>query len=144
MLTSLGHEKSASISACASHRMIQLLRSRTGANDGNLLDLFPNDSALQYENHIGCPFKIADVLFPTHPAPAMLQARKLLLHFSAAVWTDFIVGPHPPCSMIVILDCVTGQTLKPILMLRRNKEPVKAVSVGIEVSADRLGNALHI
>ena len=146
MLTSLGHEKSASISACASHGIIQLLRCGIGANDGNLLDLFPNGSALQCENHIGRPFKIADVLLPAHPAPAMLQTRKLLPHFSAAAWAGFIAGshPHPPCSTIVILDCVTGQTLKPILMLRRNKEPVKAVSVRIEVSADRLGNALHI
>ena len=94
MLTSLGHEKSASISACASHGIIQLLRCGIGANDGNLLDLFPNGSALQCENHIGRPFKIADVLLPAHPAPAMLQARKLLFHFSTAIWAEFITFSH--------------------------------------------------
>ena len=80
------------------HDIIQLLRSRAGANDRQLLDFFADGSALQRENHIGRPFKIADVPFPAHPTPAMLQARKLLLHFPAAVWAGFIAGshPHPP------------------------------------------------
>ena len=96
--TSLGCEKSASISACAFHEIIQLLRSRAGANDGKLLDFFADGSALQRENHIGRPFKITDVLFPAHPTPAMLQARKLLLHFPATIRAGFIAGshPHPP------------------------------------------------
>ena len=47
-------------------------------------------------------------------------------------------------SVFVIFDCIAGQTLKPILIFRRDKEPVKAVSVGIEVFADCFGNALHI
>ena len=96
--TSFGHKKSASISACAFHEIIQLLRSRAGANDGKLLDFFADGSAFQRENHIRRSFKIADVLFPAHPTSAMLQARKLLLHFPAAVWAGFIAGshPHPP------------------------------------------------
>ena len=74
------------------------ITTRTSANDGNLLDFFADGSAFQRENHIRRPFKIADVPFPAHPAPAMLQARKLLLHFPAAVWAGFIAGshPHPP------------------------------------------------
>jgi hypothetical protein len=93
--TSFGHKKSASISACAFHEIIQLLRSRAGANDGNLLDFFADGSAFQRENHIRRPFKIAAVPFPAHPAPAMLQARKLLFHFSATIRAGFIAGPHP-------------------------------------------------
>lgn len=93
--TSFRHKKSASISACAFHEIIQLLRNRAGANNGNLLDFFSDGSAFKCENHIGRPFKIADVPFPAHPAPAMLQTRKLLLHFSAAIRAGFIAGSHP-------------------------------------------------
>ena len=44
--------------------------------------------------HIGCPFKESNVPFPAHPASAVLQANKLLLHFSPTARTDFVVFPH--------------------------------------------------
>lgn len=93
MLTSLGHGEKRKHFACAFHKIIQLLRSRAGANDGKLLDFFADDSALQRKNHIGCPFKIADVPFPAHPAPAMLQTRKLLLHFPTAFGQALLLAP---------------------------------------------------
>lgn len=44
--------------------------------------------------HIGRPFKEPNALFPTHPATAVLQTNKLLLHFSSTVRTDFVLFPH--------------------------------------------------
>jgi len=65
---------------------------------GNCLTFLPTVRRSSAKNHIGRPFKITDVLFPAHPTPAMLQARKLLLHFPATIRAGFIAGshPHPP------------------------------------------------
>jgi len=50
--------------------------------------------ALQRKNHVPRAFKVADVLFPTDTATAVLEPNELLLHFLAAVRTDFIALPH--------------------------------------------------
>lgn len=39
--------------------------------------------------------------FPAHPAAAVLQADKLLLHLPPAVWTDFVACTHAsPCTSV--------------------------------------------
>ncbi len=60
----------------------------------DLLDFFPVRAPLQSENHIGGTLKETDILFPTHAALTVLQADKLLLHFSAAVWAYLVAGTH--------------------------------------------------
>lgn len=53
-------------------------------------DYFPFEA----EYHIRGALKKSPVFFPTHAAPAVLQADKLLFHFPAAAGANFIVGSH--------------------------------------------------
>lgn len=49
---------------------------------------------LQRKDRVWISFKIPHILFPAYAAFAMLQANKLLFHFSATAWADFVVSPH--------------------------------------------------
>ena len=62
------------------------------SDNWNLLDFFSGRAPLQSEYHIGCAFKKTNIFFPAHAALAVLQTDKLLLHFSAAVWTYLAAG----------------------------------------------------
>ena len=64
------------------------------ADHRRLFDLFTDDPPLQGEYHIRRSFKESDVLFPAHPASAMLQADKLLLHFPSAGGAYFVTCTH--------------------------------------------------
>ena len=64
------------------------------SDNRTLFDLFPDLPSLQCKDHIRGSFKESDALFPAHPAAAVLQADKLLLHLPPAVWTDFVARAH--------------------------------------------------
>ena len=49
-----------------------------------------------------------------------------------------------PLSIFVICNGILRQSVEPLLIFRGNKDARKAVSVGIIVPADSLGNTLHI
>ena len=49
---------------------------------------------LQCKDHAGIPLKKAGTFLPAYPAFTMLQADKLLFHFSATVWAYFIIFSH--------------------------------------------------
>ena len=59
-----------------------------------MLYLLANDNSFQSEHHIRCPFKETAISLPAYTAFAVLQARKLLFHFSAAVGTGLIADAH--------------------------------------------------
>jgi hypothetical protein len=63
-------------------------------NHRKLLYLFANGHTPQSKHHVRGALKKSDVLFPAHPAFAMLQNNKLLLHFSAAVDANTITVSH--------------------------------------------------
>ena len=54
---------------------------------------------LETEYHIRGALKKSQVFFPAHTASAVLQADKLLSHFSAASGADFIASPHGAISL---------------------------------------------
>ena len=54
---------------------------------------------LKAEYHIRGTLKKSPVFFPTHTTSAVLQADKLLFHFSAASGADFIASPHGAISL---------------------------------------------
>ena len=62
----------------------------TVADHRTLFDFLSDLPPLQSKYHIPGAFKKAFAFFPTHATPAMLQADKLLLHFPATVWTNFV------------------------------------------------------
>ena len=71
------------------------------SDNRTLFDLFPDLPSLQRKDHIRGSFKESDALFPAHPAAAVLQADKLLLHLPPAVWTDFVACTHAsPCTSV--------------------------------------------
>lgn len=58
---------------------------------------------LQCKNHIRVPLKKTGTLLPTYPAFAMLQANKLLFHFSSAVWDICYCFFHRLCISLLII-----------------------------------------
>ena len=63
-------------------------------DDRKLFYPFSDFSVFQRKNHIRCSFKESDVTFPAYAALAILQADKLLLHFSPAGRAGFIALSH--------------------------------------------------
>lgn len=49
---------------------------------------------LQRKDRVWISFKIPHILFPAYAAFAMLQADKLLFHFSATAWAEFVASSH--------------------------------------------------
>jgi len=71
------------------------------SDNRTLFDLFPDLPSLQRKDHIRGSFKEPDVLFPAHPAAAVLQADELLFHLPPTVWTNFVACTHAsPCTSV--------------------------------------------
>jgi len=72
------------------------------------------DAAFQGKNHITCALEVADVLFPTCTALAMLQPDELLHHSPTTVDTSsfrvsflgFIIAAHQMPSLLNILALI--------------------------------------
>lgn len=58
---------------------------------------------LQCKNHFRIPFKKARLLLPACPTFTVLQANKLLFHFSSTVRTYFIAFSHRLCISLLII-----------------------------------------
>lgn len=56
--------------------------------------LSPRRVVPEAKHHIRCPFKKADISFPTHPTFTMLESNKLLLHFTPTARTNLVVLSH--------------------------------------------------
>ena len=64
-----------------------------------LFDFPFNYFPLKAEYHIRGALKKSPVFFSAHTASAVLQADKLLFHFSAASGADFIASSHGAISL---------------------------------------------
>ena len=64
------------------------------SDNRTLFDLFPDLPSLQRKDHIRGSFKESDILFPAHPAVAVLQTNDLLFHLPPAVWANFIARAY--------------------------------------------------
>ena len=80
------------------------------SDNRTLFDLFPNLPSLQRKDHIRGSFKKSDILFPAHPAAAMLQANELLFHLPPAVWTNFAARAH--CFFLVLQSNVLNEKME--------------------------------
>ena len=68
---------------------------------GRCLTFFPICRRSSAKTISGVRSKNPMPFFPAHPAAAVLQADKLLLHLPPAVWTDFVACTHAsPCTSV--------------------------------------------
>lgn len=68
----------------------------------------------QSKDHISCSLEVSDIPHPAYAAITMLQAYKLLFHFTTTAWTDFIANTHTRFSL---------ESLTPIFFIKDGKKP---------------------
>lgn len=70
------------------------------SDNRTLFDLFPDLPSFQRKDHIRGSLKESDILFPAHPAVAVLQTDELLFHLPPAIWANFVACTH--CSLLAL------------------------------------------